>query len=196
MRCRRRASPTSRDFRPATDRDRTRWVSLAQPVVRLAQSIQQDACEHRGARGRTAGAIAPNLPLPLGAILPAEINNFVGRLQAVGAAQRASHVGKGLLYVVMGESNTHVLSYPGYKRLSKVPMWGFSTSNPNNGEVLIGGVGGSVKLYKHGFKNSIAEFVAPYPDETIRDSAFDPTTSDIALTIDTIGSRKSYVAVY
>ncbi len=101
-----------------------------------------------------------------------------------------------LLYVVMGESYTHVLTYPGYKQVAKVPMWGFSTSNPNSGEVMIGGVEGVVKLYEHGAKNPIYEFVPPYQDEFLRDSAFDPTTSNIALTVDTIGAGTSYVVVY
>ena len=137
------------------------------------------------------------LQLPIGAPGVMSQSHAIATQAKHGGSWMLPEVKSGdLLYVVMGESYTHVLTYPGYKQVAKVPMWGFSTSNPNNGELMIGGVEGDVKLYEHGAKNPIYEFGPPYQDESLRDSAFDPTTSNIALTVDTIGAGTSYVVVY
>jgi hypothetical protein len=109
--------------------------------------------------------------------------------------QRATSSGSALLYVMMGPSGTYMLTYPGFKQVKRIRVSGLSTSNPNNGEVLIGGINGTLNLYAHGGTNPIHVFdlssdVFPY------DGAFDPTSDAIAITGNMAESRSGHVYVY
>lgn len=103
-----------------------------------------------------------------------------------------------LLYVVMTHEQTRLLTYPGDKKVTKLYSWGFSASNPNNGEVLIGGVDGPVYLYAHGATTPLYEFNGPHErteQHGARDGAFDPTSDDIAVSV--INDKNTgVVAVY
>lgn len=109
--------------------------------------------------------------------------------------EHATSSGSALLYVMMGPSGTYLLTYPGFERVKRIRAWGLSTSNPNNGEVLIGGINGALNLYAHGGTNPIHVFdlssdVFPY------DGAFDPTSNAIAITGNMAESRRGHVYVY
>jgi len=99
--------------------------------------------------------------------------------------QRATSSGSALLYVVMVGGHTlgtHVLTYPGFKPVERIAYWGFSASNPNTGDVLIGGYFGPVNLYAHGGTKPIHTFGLSSQEVTTYDAAFDPTSNAIALT--------------
>jgi hypothetical protein len=98
------------------------------------------------------------------------------------AMQRSTTSGGPLLYVVMGGSHTHMLTYPGFKQVTRIPVWGLSTSNPNNGDVLIGGLAGPVNLYAHGGTKILHRFGYSSQELIFYDSAFDPTNNAIAIT--------------
>jgi len=98
--------------------------------------------------------------------------------------QRATSSGSALLYVVMvGHAlGTHVLTYPGGKQVKHIADWGLATSNPNNGDVLIGGIFGPVNLYAHGGTKPLHTFGLSSEEVVAYGSAFDPTSDAIALT--------------
>ncbi len=98
--------------------------------------------------------------------------------------QRATSSGSALLYVVMGGRplGTHVLTYPGFTQVKHIAYWGLSTSNPNNGDVMIGGIFGPVNLYAHGGTKPLHTFDLTSEEVVAYDSAFDPTSDAVAIT--------------
>jgi hypothetical protein len=109
--------------------------------------------------------------------------------------QRATSSGDALLYVMMGESSTHILTYPGLEKVKRFPGWGLSASNPNTGDVLIGGIGGDFSLYAHGGTKPLHVFQPNTEEATFYGCAFDPTSDAIALTGNAEGGG-AFVYVY
>ncbi|HEY6325364.1 MAG TPA: hypothetical protein VIW73_02465 [Candidatus Cybelea sp.] len=98
-----------------------------------------------------------------------------------------------LLYVVMSETYTHVLTYPGFREVKHIPYWGLSTSDPNNGDVMIGGIEWPINLYAYGGKKPLRRFGAD-GGAIVYDSAFDPTSGFIAIS-ENEGGRGASVSV-
>jgi hypothetical protein len=106
-------------------------------------------------------------------------------------------VSQSLLYVVSTGGVVDVLSYPGLKSVGTLEAAKGTTapitSNPANGNVLID-VRGIIYEFAHGGKEPIAQIQTP-PDSDAADYAFDPTSENIAVSIQT-GSRNGSVLIY
>jgi hypothetical protein len=109
--------------------------------------------------------------------------------------QRATSSGSALLYVVMGGSGVHILTYPGLKQVKRFPGWGLSASNVLNGDVLIGGFEGPVNLYAHGSTKLLHAYGLKPGGELPYDGAFDPTSNAVAITVNS-GIGRGHVFVY
>jgi hypothetical protein len=112
-------------------------------------------------------------------------------LQRPTIKQATSSAGA-LMYVMVGDS-AYVLTYPGLARIKRFAEWGYSTSNPNNGELLIGGRESPLNLYAHSSAKPLHSF--EFSDELSPfDGALDPTSDAVAITVNgTTGGNHVYV---
>jgi hypothetical protein len=97
-------------------------------------------------------------------------------------SSRAPHSSNDLLYVVMHSTEVKVFSYPGLVQvgaLKSSDLFGYASSNPNNGNVLLNHV--LVYEYTHGASKPAATIDPPYRHAAY-DNAYDPATNDIAIT--------------
>ncbi len=99
-----------------------------------------------------------------------------------------------LLYVVTSDQ-IDMLSYPGDKVVGKIGggYYGRAAADPNNGNVCFDA--GTVYIFAHGSTKRIGIINAPSGQESY-DCTFDPTTDDIAISVDTIGGPGGFIAVY
>jgi hypothetical protein len=88
-----------------------------------------------------------------------------------------------------------MLSYPNDKVVGKIGggYYGRAAADPNNGNVCFDA--GTVYVFAHGGTKPIGIINAPQGQESY-DCAFDPTTDDIAISVDNIGGPGGFIAVY
>jgi hypothetical protein len=115
--------------------------------------------------------------------------------QSPKAFQHAPPVSQSDLLYVVTTDVVDVLSYPEDKIVKKINGYGgIAATDPNNGNVCFDS-GTTATEFAHGGSQPIGVIRLPYGFYPF-DCAFDPSTDDIAITVDTVGAPGGYVAVY